>query len=381
MSNYSQNNDFKDILNRLLAQVDDTLDKRQGSIIYDALAPAAAELAQCYIALDVYTDQTYLMTATGENLDARVADYALTRKEATPSTKIVNIYNASNQLMDVPIGTRFSAPNEYGGYVFTVTEKNSTGVFKAVCETPGTSSNSYTGYLLPLTSINNLGQVLITSTLIPGEDIESDNDLRRRAVAKLQDKPFAGNRAYYTELVNDINGVGACKLFAGWNGGGTVKIAIVTSEYEIPEASFVTYVQGVVSGIAPIGHTVTVVGTEEYTVNFALGPEYENGASRAEVNAKIRQVIHDYIADLADIWADAIPVVDPMQPTAETTYKIYIYKNKLIATLLNEVEGLANITYLTINDSSSNLTITLTASHPYFPIVGTITIDTPISGL
>ena len=61
MSDYSTNNDFENILERLLANIDDSLDKTQGSIIYDALAPAAAELAQCYIALDVYSDQTYLL--------------------------------------------------------------------------------------------------------------------------------------------------------------------------------------------------------------------------------------------------------------------------------------------------------------------------------
>ena len=49
MDSFSENNSFEDILDRLLENVDDNLDKRQGSIIYDALAPAAAELAQCYI--------------------------------------------------------------------------------------------------------------------------------------------------------------------------------------------------------------------------------------------------------------------------------------------------------------------------------------------
>ncbi|MDF2651716.1 MAG: Baseplate family protein, partial [Paenibacillus sp.] len=40
------------ILQRMLDRVPDDVDKRQGSIIYDALAPAASELAAIYIALD-----------------------------------------------------------------------------------------------------------------------------------------------------------------------------------------------------------------------------------------------------------------------------------------------------------------------------------------
>ena len=44
---------FEVILNAMLARVPDTIDKRQGSIIYNALAPAAVELQNMYINLDV----------------------------------------------------------------------------------------------------------------------------------------------------------------------------------------------------------------------------------------------------------------------------------------------------------------------------------------
>ena len=37
------------ILKRLLKNVPDKYDKREGSVIYDALAPAAIELAEAYI--------------------------------------------------------------------------------------------------------------------------------------------------------------------------------------------------------------------------------------------------------------------------------------------------------------------------------------------
>ena len=40
---------FEYLMESMLSRVPDSLDKREGSIIYDALAPAAAELAQMYI--------------------------------------------------------------------------------------------------------------------------------------------------------------------------------------------------------------------------------------------------------------------------------------------------------------------------------------------
>ena len=50
---YSDEMTFDYIMNRMLESVPDTVDKREGSIIYDALAPAAAELVKCYMELDV----------------------------------------------------------------------------------------------------------------------------------------------------------------------------------------------------------------------------------------------------------------------------------------------------------------------------------------
>ena len=44
-----ENYTYEKILNDMLDRVPDSLDKRQGSIIYNALAPAAVELQNMYI--------------------------------------------------------------------------------------------------------------------------------------------------------------------------------------------------------------------------------------------------------------------------------------------------------------------------------------------
>ncbi len=43
----------------MMDRVPDTIDKREGSVIFDALAPAAAELAQMYIEADVILNETF----------------------------------------------------------------------------------------------------------------------------------------------------------------------------------------------------------------------------------------------------------------------------------------------------------------------------------
>ena len=62
------------VLTDLLSRVPDTVDKREGSVIYDALAPCAAEIASFYAALDEIITETYVDTASLEGLILRAKE-------------------------------------------------------------------------------------------------------------------------------------------------------------------------------------------------------------------------------------------------------------------------------------------------------------------
>lgn len=369
MSDYSEGNDFNSILDRLLANVSNDLDKRQGSIIYDALAPAAAELAQCYIALDVFLDQTYLLTAVGDNLDARVADYGLIRNPATKAQRIITVYDTTYALMDVEIGTRFSVPNEYGGYNFSLIEKRSTGVYVAECETPGKEGNEYIGELLPLMSINNLGNASISEVYKPGNDKETDDELRDRALLKINQEAFAGNKASYLQLVNSMEGVGDCKVFPVWNGGGTVKIAIITANNEIPSTDFINQIQEIIDptdsqgqgiGMAPIGHTVTVVAPNKLNINISATVEITDEYTLDQLKPSITEQISLYIKEVQDNWSKSD--------------NLTIYVSRLIAAILS-VNQVTNVSNLTINGSSTDLNISSSGTDVKFPILNEVVLN------
>ena len=61
-----ENESFFNILNRALDKVPTDVDKRQGSIIYDSLAPVCAELTQVYIALDWVLKEGFADTSSRE---------------------------------------------------------------------------------------------------------------------------------------------------------------------------------------------------------------------------------------------------------------------------------------------------------------------------
>lgn len=369
MFKFSDNNSFEEILDRMLAKIPDTLDKRQGSIIYDALAPAAAELAQCYISLDVYADQTYLETAVGENLDNKAKDYGITRSPAVFAQRIAEYIDTEGQPMTIDIGTRWSTPVEYGGINYQVTEEIEKGKYILLCEVAGNIGNEYFGTLLPLDVINNLGEAQLTEIHIAGEDAETDEHLRQRVINKLNETPFGGNIADYKQFVEAQDGIGSCLVIPVWNGGGTVKIVILTNSYEIPTSAKIDEIQTIVDptqnqgigyGKAPIGHIVTVAAPTKIDVTIECDIAIESGYRLESMKELIEEAIKDYVKEVQMEWANHEIVT--------------IYIARIIASII-AIDGVANVENVLINDRAENLAINVTDEGNPFPVVKEVIIN------
>lgn len=152
------------ILQRMLSGIPNSIDKREGSIIYDALAPSANELARLHFKLINIIDLLFVDTAVGEYLDRLCGQIGIKRKQATFAIKQCSFYNAENEeLMDVEIGSRFTCGDLY----WVVMEKISAGVYQIRCETAGLIGNSITGNLIPIDYIDNLGMAILADLLVP----------------------------------------------------------------------------------------------------------------------------------------------------------------------------------------------------------------------
>ena len=71
---------FDAIMQRMLERIPDTLDKRESSPVYMALAPAAVELASLYVGFDCMLAKTFGDTASREYLIRLCADRGITPK-------------------------------------------------------------------------------------------------------------------------------------------------------------------------------------------------------------------------------------------------------------------------------------------------------------
>ncbi|MFR9296744.1 MAG: baseplate J/gp47 family protein, partial [Aedoeadaptatus pacaensis] len=256
---------FEDIMENLLSRVPDDIDKREGSVIYDALAPVAIELMLLYYEYVDTIKNSFGITADRPSLILRAMDRDVHIKEATHSI----VKGAFNR--EIPQGYRFN----YEKLNFRVEgslgmdDKRNLYLYKLRAEEPGSIGNVAFGNLTPIDEIGNLSYAKIEGVLTPGADAEDTEAFRRRYYDSIKRSDYGGNIDDYKRKVTAIDGVGAVKVYPVWNGGGTVKLVIQNSEYKTPSKEMIDDLQTKVDpvtnhgkgmGIAPIGHTVTVTG-------------------------------------------------------------------------------------------------------------------------
>lgn len=330
---------FEYFLESMLERIPNSFDKREGSIIYNALAPAAAEMAELVILLSIFYDESYVDTASYNYLVRKCKERGIIPNDAT-SAIVKGEFN-----IDVPIGSRFSLDN----LNYVVTEKVSTGVFKLRCEDTGPIFNL--GKLIPVEYIEGLETAQLTEILINGEYDEDEESLRKRYYDSLESEAFGGNISDYKEKVNKLQDIGGVKVYPVWNGGGTVKLVLINSSYDTPSTELINQTQEKIDpiqnqgkglGVAPIGHIVTVVSVEKISVNINTTITYQDGWNFEELKSSIEQTIDNYFKELNKTWADKDNI---------------IVRVSQIETRLLDLEGILDIENTTINGNASNLTI------------------------
>ncbi len=345
---------FEILIERMLDRVveqNSNIDIREGSIIYNAVAPAAYELMEVYIEMKRIYDESFADTASREALVKRCAERGITPKEETPSI-LEGTFN-----VDVPIGARFSLDD----LNYTVIEKISDFLFKLECETPGIVGNSRFGTLIPIDYIEGLETAKLTRLLIPGEDEEDTEVFRKRYLNSFDSKAFGGNVADYLNKTNSIAGVGCTKVTPVWDGGGTVKLTILDSDFNKASQTLIETVQSIIDpsmdaagiGIAPIGHIVTVDTVEEVSININVSILFEEDYTFDNIESMIKSILSEYLLEIRKEWH------------SKTTSIVRIAQ---IESRILSIEGVIDILNTKINGDKSNFVL----SEFQIPVLGDV---------
>lgn len=304
------------IMERMLDSVSDQVDKREGSIVYDALMPCALELSNAYAAMDMVLTESFADTASGHYLIKRVAERGMLPEPATYAHVKGIFYGA-----EIPIGKRYSC-GSLNYYVHDILESGKIGqhTYELVCETLGSEANTVLGQLTPISSddiVPGLSYAEIIDIMIPGEDQENQEVLRERYFSSFTNQAFGGNVKDYKNKTKELDGIGGVKVTSTWNGGGTVKLTIITSDFKKPSEEFVRQVQektdptkdGAGQGFAPIGHIVTVEGVSEKQVNIKTTITCKTGVLFEDIKSQVIAAVDAYFHELSANWEETNNII------------------------------------------------------------------------
>lgn len=342
------------VLKRMFEKISSSIDKREGSVIYDACMPTAIEVMLLYAMCDFFLKNTFGDTAEREYLIERAMERGLSPTPATYAEVQGEFTPAS---LEIPIGTRFS----YDELNYIVTKKISAGVYRLRCETTGTVGNKPSGTLLPIDYVQGLQTAALAEVIVPGEDEEDTEVFRARYLASFDSSAYGGNIADYRQKVGAIAGVGGVKVYPVWAGGGTVRITFTTSEHKPPASEFVSQVQTLIDpvtnsgegvGIAPIGHSVTVEGAKNSAIEITLHLTLAETKTISEYETAIEEVIDGYFSELNETWQDTQKAETNLVSNTGLTVRIAQIESRIL-----DIDGIIDIQHTSLNGAEENLVL------------------------
>lgn len=383
LSEYLQKYTYDYILTEALSKVPDNVDKREGSIIRDALSPCCYEAAKHILYLADIIEQTYIETANGLWLDGRVIEGGVTRDPATYAKKLGVFKTQLDEPCQISIGQSFSTVGDtilnYTTVQVYVNEDGDVvpGSYIMQCNTVGSVGNSYIGRIVPNDYIEKLASAEITTLLYPGEEEESDDSLRERFLANLMKTAFGGNIAQYRQWAKEIPGIGGVQVYSVWAGGGTVKLSIIDTDYNSCSSEFCQTIlekfdpensggeTGLGLGIAPIGHKVTVNTPLPRTINVSGKITLLPGYKLETLLPQIKLALEEYLLSLRQAWENS---------DDENNYSVIVYLGRINFAILN-VKGVSSAYELQLNGTDTDIRLTETSSLQEIPVLGTVSLD------
>nr|DAJ40933.1 MAG TPA: Baseplate J like protein [Caudoviricetes sp.] len=345
---------FEKTMSRMLDTISDDFDKRETSIIYQAVAMVVPELMLLQSDIELMEEEAFPDSC---NYNSLVRFSGLRNIHPRQATRGVVIAEFSK---DIEIGARFNCEERN----YEVLEKINTNKYKLIAEETGHIESI--GDLTPIKDMPDLRTAKITSVYLDGREEESLESLRKRYMESLDYQAFGGNRADYIEKVTSVDGVGACKVFrrpkATSSEVGKITIVIVDTTYKNASSELIKNVASILTptedgegaGLAPIGHKITVVGAEKQTVNIKTRITVERDIDN--ITRDLTKAIEEYLHELrSGFGSDEATVV-----------RISAIENKILG-----IKGVIDVSNTTINGVEKNLTI----EDKSIPVIGEVEYD------
>lgn len=281
-----------DVLSRMAA--DDPLRRADAEVYARALAGSVHGL---YGYLEWLSNQVIYDTAEAEVLERWASIWGVARKGAAQASGTVTFAVLAGAV--VPAGTLLQALD---GVQYQTTADATISLPSATAPVVAllavAAGNRLAGQSLTLVSpLPGVQQIATAGLLSGGADVETDDALRARLLARIQAPPQGGAASDYVAWALQVPGVTRAWVYPQELGAGTVTVRFVrdddgTGAAIIPDAGEVAAVQAYINARRPVTAALTVVAPAAVALNFTItGLIPSTTAVQAAVQAELRDLL------------------------------------------------------------------------------------------
>lgn len=326
-----------DILTDMLDTVDASMDKREGSVVHDMLAPVAIESEMLGYELDGILELGFIATSEGDFLTSRCAELGVDRKLGEYARGQVTFAGKENTFIDAGTVVASLGEVEFATVSEIIIDASGVASTEVIALDVGIAGNVGVGEI-SVFDVGLEGVTSVTNELATngGVDEESDDLLKERYYAKVRSPITSGNVFHYQSLATEVVGVGSASVTPLHAGPGTVKVVIANERGGAISPEALTACKEHIEDNAIIGADVTVVGVTEVSVAIGVKVVLASGQDLEQIKSDITDAIKAYFESAS----------------TERVVRVAQVGNAII-----DVDGVIDYSDLTLNKATANIAL------------------------
>jgi len=325
-----------------LDAMSDAYDKTEGTVINDLATANALANEHFYLEWDKVRESLDYRVAEGEDLTSVALNFGIYRRLSSFATGFVTLTGTEGA--SIPKGFVVASDTvEYALDSIAVIEASGTVITAITAKEDGVKGNTIANSIVNIPiSIVGLDSVTNELELADAQDLETDEQLRKRIDDSLRYPATSGNAYHYYEWATEVSGVGGARIIVKPTGAGSMRVAIVNIDNDTAPQTLLDDVYDHILEERPATSGVLeVVSATPLNIDVAVTGvtiDTASGLSESQVLEAIIENVTSYVNTF------------PMDATEVT----YIGVVKVVI----QTEGVANYTGLTLNGATSSIPIT-----------------------
>lgn len=338
------------IKQRMMDNITDNIDKREGSFTNNMVSAKSNELARAYFNMNSIIDMAFIQNNSFTFLDMKVNEWGLSRKQGSKATGSVTVtgtngISLSNGTVIECNGLRYIMLND------VVLGTDNIAHIEAL--EIGTEYNLLANSIFTLAeSVTGVTNISNSVALTGGTDIESDESLLDRYYTYIRKTSTSGNKNDYYNWAMEVDGCGDAKIFDATqlSQPGRVMVVIIDSNKTGADGTLIANVKDNIEKKRPLGSQVAVVSATEKAINISATIVPADGYTIDQIKQEIIINVTKYLYDNA--------------------FRNSYVSVARIGNVILDTDGVFDYSNFTVNGSTNNITLEDTE----VAVLGTVTV-------